>query len=142
MKITTRQLRRIIKEELSRTLVQENVESESTGQLKRWLESQGLYELWLNKLNTEPGMIEFLNMLMEQEFNLLKRGPEAMMFERIREDTEDIQTIVYLKPDEILLYLGENANPVTYGSAQEAASKIPEDINFSMPDFSKMNLSL
>jgi DNA polymerase II large subunit len=85
---------------------------------------------------TQPGMLEFLTTMMRQGLEVVKQGPKAMTFQRMSNDGDE-QTVVYLGPD-VLLYLSENANPITYGSALEASRQIPQELNPPAVDFGNL----
>jgi hypothetical protein len=76
MKLTTEQLKQIIKEELNKLVLKES------GGFTGWLKSQNLYNHFIsNNLMTQPGMLEFLTTMMRQGLEVVKQGPKAMTFQ-------------------------------------------------------------
>lgn len=91
-----------------------------------------------NNLINQPGVLELLKKLMLEGSELAQKGPESMTFQRMSE-AGDEQTIVYGgegKP--VLLYLAQNANPISYASAREAAMEIRQELNPPAVDFGNL----
>ena len=135
MKLTTKQLKQIIKEELNKLVLKES------GDWNSWLDSLGLSAKDRVRLTVSRGQLDLFKKLHREGFELLSRGPKAMKFHRIT-DSGDEQTVVYEgEGKKVLLYLAQNANPIVYDNALAAAdpqSGISDDLNPSAMDFSNL----
>jgi len=131
MKLTTKQLKQMILEELDEILVQENV-----GEFQQWLKNQGLYDHFINDLMYEAGMMDLLATLMEEQFELQKQGPNSMTFQKMSEAGDEVTVVT--AGQEVYLYLSSVTNPIPYNSAKEAAMGIRDELKPRSFDFSNL----
>jgi len=131
MKLTTKQLKQMILEELDEILVQENV-----GEFQQWLKTQGLYDHFINDLMYEAGMMDLLATLMEEQFELQKQGPNSMTFQKMSEAGDEVTVVT--AGQEVYLYLSSVTNPIPYNSAKEAAMGIRDELKPRSFDFSNL----
>ena len=139
MKLTTKQIRQIIRAELGGILVQENV-----GDFQQWLKTQGLYDHFVNDLMYEAGMMDLLTALMEEQFELQKQGPNSMTFRKMSEAGDEVtvttvtKVVDNIEKQEVYLYLSSVTNPIPYNSAKEAAMGIRDELKPRSFDFSNL----